>query len=353
MNLRSFILLSVLFIAKFCFAQLPSGIIDIDGNVYGELDGKKVGVARILLVFSPSDTVRTDKSGRYEIRLPDFGKPIKVALLPSDYNIVVPPKGEIHFENIMPSKLSITCNIMVMGDQINEELMQEVDILNKHINELQKKNNLSERKILALRNAMMDTLLYYQQVQAGLENRIDLQNKEILQLKDSIKIILKKYYDALDERFLRQQEAFTDVSEKLNTYISRASDLSDYMPYIKLCFERGEAAQNYSRLIKEYNQTRDKINAEHAKDISSVKHYWTSPATALQLESTYNYLLKEVHDDTFLLWIGKIYEYFTTTPAKANQAQKTADSAQVLMNKKIEELKRQSEIIIELMRDQI
>lgn len=353
MNLRCSILLIVLFVTNLSFAQLPSGIIDIDGNVYGEVDGKKVGVARILLLFSPSDTVRTDKTGRYEIRLPDFGKPVKVAILPSDYNIVVPPRGEIHFENLQPTKLSITCNIMVMGDQINEELLQQVNTLNKNLRELQKKNNLSERKILALQNTMMDTLLYYQQVQASLENKLDLQNKEILHLKDSIKIIFKMYYEALDEKFLRQQETFTDVSEKLNTYISRAADLSDYMPYIKLCFERGDAAQNYSRLIKEYNQIRDKINAEHSKDVSSVKHYWTNPTTALQLEKTYSYLLKEVHDDTFLLWIGKIYEYFTTTPARANQAQKAADSAQVLMNKQLEELKRQSEIIIELMRDQI
>jgi len=353
MNLRSFILLTVLFITNFCFAQLPSGIIDINGNVYGELDGKKVGVARILLVFSPSDTIRTDKSGSYSIRLPDFGKPVKVAILPSDYNIVVPPRGEIHFQNLQPSKLTITCNIMVMGDQINEELMQQITSLNKNIRTLQTKNNLSERKILALQNAMMDTLLYYHQIQTNLEKKLDLQNKEIVQLKDSIKVIFNMYYEALDEKFLRQQETFTDVSKKLNTYISRAADLSDYMPYIKLCFERGDAAQNYSRLIKEYNQIRDQINAEHAKDISSVKHYWTNPTTALQLEKTYSYLLKEAHDDTFLLWIGKIYEYFTTKPARPNQAQKAADSAQALMNQKLGELKRQSEVIIELMRDQI
>jgi len=353
MNLRLLILLNVLFITSLSFAQLPSGIIDVNGNVYGELDGKKVGVARILLVFSPSDTIRTDKSGRYQIRLPDFGEPIKVAILPSDYNIVVPPRGEIHFENLQPSKLTITCNIMVMGDKINEELMQQVTNLNKNIRALQKKNNLSERKVLALQNAMMDTVLHYRQIQANLESKLASQNQEIIKLRDSIKIIFQKYYEALDEKFLRQQEAFTSVSEKLNTYISRAADLKDYMSYIKLCFERGEAAQNYSRLIKEYNQIRDKINAEHSQDVSSVKHYWTSPATALQLEKTYDYLLKETHDDTFLLWIGKIYEYFAATPARPSQAQKAADSAQVLMNQKLEELKRQSEIIIELMRDQI
>lgn len=353
MNLRSFILLSVLFITNLSVAQLPSGIIDINGSVFGEVDGKKVGVARILLLFSPSDTIRTDINGRYEVRLPDFGKPIKVAILPSDYNIVVPPRGEIHFENLSPSKLTITCNIMVMGDKINEELVQQINSLNKNIRELQKKNNLSERKVLALQNTMMDTLLYYQRVQASLENKVDLQSQEILELKDSIKVIFKMYYEALDEKFLRQQQAFISVSEKLNTYISRAADLSDYMPYIKLCFERGEAAQNYSRLIKEYNQIRDKINAEHSEDISLVKHYWANPGTAMQLEQTYKYLLKETHDDTFLLWIGKLYEYFAATPPKANQAQKVADSAQALMNQKLEELKRQSEIIIELMRDQI
>ncbi|MDH4091952.1 MAG: hypothetical protein OEV74_20730 [Cyclobacteriaceae bacterium] len=353
MNLRSFILLYALFITTLASAQLPKAIIDINGGVYGEIDGKKVGVARILLVFSPSDTVRTDASGNYEIRLPDFGMPIKVAILPSDYDIVVPPKGEIHFENLQPSKLSITCNIMVMGDQINEELMQQINSLNKNIRELQKKNNLSERKVLALQNTMMDTLLYYQQIQASLENKLDLQNKEILQLRDSIKIIFKKYYEALDEKFLRQQEDFTSVSEKLNTYISRAADLRDWMPKIKLCFERGDAAQNYSRLIKDYNQVRDKINAEHEKDISSVNHYWTNPETAKQLQETYNYLLNEVHDNTFLLWIGKINEYFAAVPAKPNQAQKVADAAQVLMKQKVAELEKQSEIIIELMRDQI
>jgi len=353
MNLRSVILVSVLFITTISSAQLPSAIIDINGSVYGELDGKKVGVAKILLVFSPSDTVRTDASGRYEIRLPDFGEPIKVAILPSDYDIVVPPRGEIHFENLQPSKLTITCNIMVMGDQINEELLQQINSLNKNIRALQKKNNLSERKVLALQNTMMDTLLYYQQVQASLENKLDLQNQEILQLKDSIKIIFKMYYEALDEKFLKQQETFASVSEKLNTYISRAADLRDWMPNIKLCFERGDAAQNYSRLIKDYNQVRDKINAEHKKDISAVKHYWTNPETALQLESSYDYLLREVHDNTFLLWVSKINEYFTTTPVRANQAQKVADNAQTLMSQKLEDLKRQSEIIIELMRDQI
>jgi hypothetical protein len=64
-------------------------------------------------------------------------------------------------------------------------------------------------------------------------------------------------------------------------------------------------------------------------------------------------LLNEVHDDTFLLWVSKINEYFTTKPVRASQAQKVADNAQVLMNQKLEELERQSEIIIELMRDQI
>jgi len=353
MNLRSSILFPILFISTFCFSQLPSGIIDINGGVYGELDGKKVGVARILLVFSPSDTIRTDQSGNYSIRLPDFGKPVKVAILPSDYDILVPPRGEIHFENLQPSKLTITCNIMVMGDEINEELMQQITSLNKNIRTLQSKNNLSERKVLALQNAMMDTLLYYHQVQVSLEKKLDLQNKEIVQLKDSIKIILNKYYEALDEKFLKQQEAFTSVSEKLNTYISRSADLSDWMPNIKLCFDRGDAAQNYSRLLKEYNQIRDKTNAEHSRDISSVNHYWSDAETALQLEKTYNYLLKEVHDQTFLLWIGKINQYFTTTPPKAKEAQKVADSARVLMIQKIEELKRQSEAIIELMRDQI
>jgi hypothetical protein len=231
--------------------------------------------------------------------------------------------------------------------------LQQISSLNKNIRALQKKNNLSERKVLALQNTMMDTLLYYQQVQASLENKLDLQNQEILQLKDSIKIIFKMYYEALDEKFLKQQETFASVSEKLNTYISRAAELRDWMPNIKLCFERGDAAQNYSRLIKDYNQVRDKINAEHKKDISAVKHYWTNPETALQLESSYDYLLREVHDNTFLLWVSKINEYFTTTPVRANQAQKVADNAQTLMSQKLEDLKRQSEIIIELMRDQI
>ncbi|HEX6893498.1 MAG TPA: hypothetical protein VF141_22455, partial [Chryseolinea sp.] len=141
--------------------------------------------------------------------------------------------------------------------------------------------------------------------------------------------------------------------EKLNTYISRAKDLRDWMPSIKLCFERGDAAQNYSRLIKEYNQVRDEINGEHEKDISAVKHYWSDAASVKELEKTYDYLLKEVHDATFLLWISKINEYFKTAPARANQAQKVADNAQVLMTQKIDELMKQSEVIIELMRDQI
>ena len=354
MNFRSFIFsLGMLFISQLSSAQLPSAIIDVNGSVYGEVNGNKIGAARVLLIFSPDDTVRTDASGRYEIRLPDFGKPIKVAILPSDYNIVVPPAGEIHFENLQPSRLTITCNILIVGDEINAELMQQIGTLNKNIQDLQSKNKLSERKVVALRNAMMDTLLHYQQVQSKLEKQLHMQSKEIAQLKDSIKVILKMYYTALDEKFLKQQEAFASVSQKLNTYISRAKDLRDWMPSIKLCFERGDAAQNYSRLIKEYNEFRDKINGEHAKDLSAVKHYWSDAETATELEKTYDYLLKEVHDATFLLWISKINEYFKTAPARANQAQKVADNAQVLMTQKIDELKKRSDIIIELMREQI
>jgi len=38
---------------------------------------------------------------------------------------------------------------------------------------------------------------------------------------------------------------------------------------------------------------------------------------------------------------------------RAGQAQKVADEAQVQMNKKLKELEQKSELIIELMRDQI
>ena len=344
--------MSLLLCASVASAQLPSAIIDINGSVFEESGGAKVGVARILLLFSPSDTIRTDVNGNYEIRLPDFGKPVKVAIVPDGYDIVTPPRGEIHFENLTPSKLTITCNIMVMGDQINEELLKEIDNLNANVARLQSKNNLSERKIMALRNAMMDTLLYYQRVQASMQKTINTQSQEIQQLRDSITIILKKYYQALDDKFLRQQETFKSVSEKLNTYASRAKDLRDWMPNIKLCFERADAQQIYSKLIKDYNEVRDQINAEHEADLTAVRHYWASNETAGQLEETYDYLLKEVHDDTFLTDIRKINEYFKV-PAKPKLAQKVADEAQVVMTRKLEQLDQQSALIIELMRDQI
>jgi hypothetical protein len=333
-------------------AQLPGAIIDVNGNVYAEADGQKVGVARLLLIFSPDDTVRTDVDGRYEIRLPDFGKPIKVAIAPSDFDIIVPPQGEIHFENLHPSKLSITCNIMVMGDQVNEELMKEIANLNANVGRLKQNNDLSERKVMALRNAMMDTVLYYQRVQANMQNTISQQSREITQLRDSIAVILKKYYQAMDEKFLKQQETFKSISEKLNTFTSRAADLRDWMPNVKLCFERNDAAQQYAGLIKDYNEIRDRINAEHESDLSAVKHYWSNAETAAQLQETYDYLLDQVHDDTYLLWIRKINDHFKA-PVRPSQAQKVADNAQVLMAQKLEVLERQSALIIELMRDQI
>jgi hypothetical protein len=333
-------------------AQLPGAIIDVNGNVYAEADGQKVGVARLLLIFSPDDTVRTDVDGRYEIRLPDFGKPIKVAIAPSDFDIIVPPQGEIHFENLHPSKLSITCNIMVMGDQVNEELMKEIANLNANVGRLKQNNDLSERKVMALRNAMMDTVLYYQRVQANMQNTISQQSREITQLRDSMAVILKKYYQAMDEKFLKQQETFKSISEKLNTFTSRAADLRDWMPNVKLCFERNDAAQQYAGLIKDYNEIRDRINAEHESDLSAVKHYWSNAETAAQLQETYDYLLDQVHDDTYLLWIRKINDHFKA-PVRPSQAQKVAYNAQVLMAQKLEVLERQSALIIELMRDQI
>jgi hypothetical protein len=199
---------------------------------------------------------------------------------------------------------------------------------------------------------MMDTVLYYQRVQAGLQNKVSQQSKEIVQLRDSISIILKKYYQALDEKFVKQQEAFKSISEKLNMYTSRAADLRDWMPNIKLCFERGDAAQQYAGLLKDYNEVRDRINAEHESDLTAVKHYWSNPETAAQLQETYDYLLDQVHDDTYLLWIRKINDHFKA-PVKPNQAQKVADNAQVLMAQKLEALDQQSALIIELMRDQI
>ena len=64
MNFRSFIfLLGTFFISQLSYAQLPSAIIDVNGSVYGEVNGNKIGAARVLLIFSPDDTVRTDASG--------------------------------------------------------------------------------------------------------------------------------------------------------------------------------------------------------------------------------------------------------------------------------------------------
>jgi len=358
-------LLLLLAIPATGIAQHPPGIIDIEGRVIEQREGREIGVGGIKLFISNyGDFLYTDASGRFAAAIPADGQPFHIEIHHPRYNILTPPGGELLLSEFNTATFKIALTILVRGSQRDTALEQEVQQLNERVTRLSRQKQLSAFQLAKLHQRMLDTILYFQRQQRQWEEQLSRsqnQNQELQQSlevqqgliaaqRDSIESLVDQLYVALEEQYLRQQELYERIAAGLKAYRSRAADLNDWLPRLKSYFRDAGAQQDYYRTINAYNLSYNELEKEHEGLIAGVAHYWTDPVAALEVRKVYNLALDKVHRSTIYTGNQSLGPYFEERPPKVNKTQKEADAFHERLSPLIEELDREIDRLLQILR---
>ncbi len=347
--------------------QHPPGIIDIEGRVIEQIEGREVGVGGIrLFIANYGDYLYTDPTGAFAASIPADGQPFQIEIHHPRYNILTPPGGRLQLSEFTTSTFKIELKILVRGAGRNEALEEEIHQLNARMERLQQQKRLSAHQIAKLQQQMLDTILHFQGERRKLENRlakaetrnrelgdsVETRDKIIAAQRDSIETLIDRLYVALEEQYLRQQEIYEDLSGLLKSYRSRAADLNDWLPRLKSYFRDPTAAQDYVRTIEAYNDIYNALQSGHEGLLTGIAHYWKHPAAVTEARQTCLYALEEVHRSVILPYNQTLLPYFEDRPPKVNRAQKEADAFHTQLNPLIERLEEKIDATLQLLRNE-
>ncbi len=321
-----------------CDAQEGSSY-ELTGRVVEIRDGEAFGVPNITVRILDFDYDVTKANGEFSLQLPTDRDHVSIELENTASKMVSPYSGVV---NLPPDN---HLQIVVCGEE-NRRLTEKLNQLNSNIRKLEKERKLSARQLQEMHQTLLDTIIHFELVIGGLNQRIEKSEEEntalseelaarderIRALEESERNLVDALSEALKEKFLKQKEIFEGISADLMTYTDRLKDLRDRCTPKQLSypFRSPQASAQLGKKIEEYNEIRNLIVKNHHANNLMVREYWADTEVADLLESTYDYLLKDVHEGIVLpvdsRVFGPVREVATnqTGPGKAQKSAQTA-----------------------------
>ena len=262
---------------------------------------------------------------------------ISIALLPDEYKVLKPLDGSIEIDTSDES-MFLEFFVVNMAEE-SEAFKKRIDELQGRIDRLKSKNALTQRQLNEVNNRLMDTIIYFETMREGLERQIveyenvtaeqqreiDAQRKQIANLEDQVDQLSSELEAALEERYIRQNQYFKDISSNLYGYLRKAKDVRDHLPYINTYFSSAGGYENMGRDINGYNAQWEKFDDNRLSYLEGVEHYWESDAVVREVEDLFDFLAKGIHQDQMYPTMHQINsELHKQNPRKA---QKAADLA--------------------------
>ncbi len=276
------------------------------GRVVETVSGTTKGVANVHVKIPGFSYTITDDKGSFEIAFPPDKDYVTVIVEDSPGKMIAPPSGLV----VVPPSGHLE---IVLCSQQNKKLLQQVDALDIRIKKLEKEKKLSQRQLMEMHRTLLDTIIHFENTiarmeQAAQETReshdaeIRAKDAQIKVLRDSITMLVSALSEALEKRFLKQQAYYDQVSADLLEYADRVKDLRDRLMPRRLpnYFKSNGAIAELDRTTNAYNEMRETILRNYKGNILGVRQYWNNPEAAEQLEDTYDYLLKTVHESNVL-----------------------------------------------------
>ncbi|MCB0670035.1 MAG: hypothetical protein KDC80_29615, partial [Saprospiraceae bacterium] len=289
--------------------------IDIHLTIHQKVGENIISLPNAKMNITDVGEITTDTEGKYSFTYPvrnDVEPTIGISLMSDQHQLLKPLDGSLQLDTTR-EEMYIDFLVVNMNDE-SPEFKQRIEELEKKISGLQSRNNLTRKQLNALNNTLLDTILYFEANRRQLEAEIaeyedltEAQRAEISQLKDKVDALnlevdrlTNDLEKALEERYLRQNENFRNISSSLLNYLRKAKDLRDHLPFIKSYFNSPGGFQNFDQDLRGYNKTWETFDANRLSYLEGVERYWENPAITKDLEEVFDYLVNGIHQTQIL-----------------------------------------------------
>lgn len=293
-------------------AQFPEAI-QVDGWIMLKEGDSEKGLAGVELWVrhengAPSKKV-TDAKGFFSFKTPKNQNSIRIDIPPDEFAFLDPRDGHV----ILNPNISLEVKITVVSKEKDEKLYQEIKSLTQQINGLQMDKKRLNAMYAALRDSLMDMRQARTQLlsQLGmLEERLERsrernesQQRDLAALKKQLaerekenKSLQQALFVALEEKYLRQQNIYNQISKDLQEYLIRIKDMRDQNKYLQ-DYYKSNNFNPYKRASSAYNNSFERIKKNHKSLLEGVNRYWENPALQQRIAQLYNFLLISLHEE--------------------------------------------------------
>ena len=328
-------ILMILFLIPITVAAQVLDYINVRLTIQEKVGHTTEPLANAKLNISDLGEVATDDAGEKFFTYPiqnTVDPKISISLLSNEHKTLKPLDANIAIDTTR-DEMVIEMLVVNMANE-NETFRQRIVDLERRMEVLKKKNQLTEQQLAAISQQLIDTIFYYegikQEMMAKIENLenvteeqqsiIEAQNQRILELENQVYDLTDKLTQALEEKYLRQKEYFDKVTRALRSYVRKAQDLKNHLPFIESYFISPTGLENYSNDINAYNAIYEEIDNERANYLEGVENYWDNKGVSRNLEEVFDLALKGIHLDQMLPTLTGIYGEFTKQrPKKAKK----------------------------------
>jgi len=365
LQFKSTLFLWLLCGVPYLLAQQPAGVTEIKGRVFEHNSIQKVGLSGVVIHLVDYDQqYQTDANGYFNFKVPLKNNYIKIDIPLTDYQIVKPLEGIV---DIQSARLQV--EILVMGKQAQEQFQAQISNLNGRIKALEQQNKLSKRQLTALYNTMVDTILHFerqnvlyqdsiqklsQQVEEYSEEsyflgqKLESTKQELSTARDSIQNLLDQLMVALEEKYLRQQDYFQQISSGLARYVSTLRDFQIMLAQLKDYLYRPEAQAELEKIINNYSAARNYLNEQHQDHINAVEHYWEDSHLEYAVNDTYEFLLEDIHKAVILTTNERVFS--PMRESKIKKAKEAAAEINLQLDPLIQTLEKKVQTVNEKLR---
>jgi DNA repair exonuclease SbcCD ATPase subunit len=320
------------------FAQVLD-YVDIHLKIVEKVANKNYPLANAKLKISDYGEVLTNEQGQYTFPYAvrkNVDPEVSIALFSSEHKMLKPLDGSIALDTAR-EEMFIELLVVNMAKE-SEAFKKRINQLEGQMARLQSKNELTQRQLDAINNKLLDTIFYFETLKQEMESQIAdfenlteeqqreirSQNDQIAALESQVDQLSMELEAAMEERYLRKNQYFKDISSNLLGYLRKAKDLRDHLPYISTYFSV-RSFDNYKQDIDGYNKQYEQFDNNQLDYLEGVQHYWENRPLTKDVEELFDFLSKGIHYNQIFQATSDVMEQ--VAKQKPKKAQKLATAA--------------------------
>lgn len=308
--------------------------IDINLKITEKVANKSQPLANAKLNISDYGEVSTNAQGQYKFSYPvrkNVDPNLSISLFSEKHKMLKPLDGHIELDTSR-DEMFIELFVVNMSEQ-SEAFKKRISDLESRMARLKRKNEYTQRQLNEISNTLLDTILHFETLKKELESEItdlknlteeqkkqmDAQNDQIAGLENTVAELTIQLEAAMEERYHKKNQYFKDISANLLSYVRKAKDLKDHLPFIETYFSV-RSFENYERDIKGYNEQYEKFDNNQMDYLEGIKHYWEDEALLKKTEELFNFLGKGIHyNQIYKVTLDIMAEIGNQKPKKAQK----------------------------------